>query len=213
MRLDLLLTSPSKLTMFWLVGRPKEFDRDVALEAAKSVFWRQGFNGTSTDDLRLAMGIGRQSFYDTFGGKREVFLEALRKYMSDQVSEYFEKLRSESPFNGIRELLLSIANEPADDRARGCLGVLSVCEFGTGDKDVSDIAGSAGKLLDRLLENVLRDARARGEVRSSLDVRAAARFLRTTLIGLRVAARGGATPEMLREIGDVALDGLRAPRN
>ncbi len=59
------------------MARPKEFDRDKALESALATFRKNGFGATTTDDLRLAMGIGRQSFYDTFKGKREIYLEAL----------------------------------------------------------------------------------------------------------------------------------------
>ena len=52
------------------MSRPKEFDRADALEAAKVVFWKKGYDATTTDDLRHAMSIGRQSLYDSFGGKR-----------------------------------------------------------------------------------------------------------------------------------------------
>jgi len=52
--------------------RPKEFDRDAAVERAMSVFWSKGYAATSTDDLLQAMRIGRQSMYDTFGDKRRL---------------------------------------------------------------------------------------------------------------------------------------------
>ena len=60
------------------MSRPKEFDRAEALAAAKVVFWKKGYDATTTDDLRHAMKIGRQSLYDSFGGKRPLYLEVLR---------------------------------------------------------------------------------------------------------------------------------------
>ena len=54
------------------MARPKQFDRDEALQSALGIFRQKGFSATSTDDLRLAMGIGRQSFYATFKGKKDV---------------------------------------------------------------------------------------------------------------------------------------------
>jgi hypothetical protein len=39
------------------VARPKEFDREVAVERAISVFWSKGYAATSTDDLLAAMKI------------------------------------------------------------------------------------------------------------------------------------------------------------
>src|SRR6266436_4919541 len=76
------------------MARPKEFDRDKALESALATFRKNGFGATTTDNLRLAMGIGRQSFYDTFKGKKEIYLEALRKYNSDRMLGYFEIFRN-----------------------------------------------------------------------------------------------------------------------
>ena len=67
--------------------------RQKAVESALATFRKNGFGATTTEDLRLAMGIGRQSFYDTFKGKREIYLEALRKYNSDRVLGFFRDLQ------------------------------------------------------------------------------------------------------------------------
>jgi len=41
------------------------------------VFWAEGYEATSMQDLVEAMGINRGSLYGTFGGKRALFLAAL----------------------------------------------------------------------------------------------------------------------------------------
>jgi AcrR family transcriptional regulator len=69
------------------MARPREFDRDEAVRLAIDVFREKGFEGTSTDDLLCAMGIGRQSMYDTFGDKRGLYIEALRRYNAESVAE------------------------------------------------------------------------------------------------------------------------------
>ena len=57
--------------------RRKDFDPEKALRKAIRLFSQQGFAATSTDDLMRVMNIGRQSMYDTFGDKRNLFLKAL----------------------------------------------------------------------------------------------------------------------------------------
>src|SRR5260370_17975926 len=124
------------------------------------------------------MGIGRQSFYDTFKGKREIYLEALRKYNSDRVLGYFEIFRkSGSPLKALAGMLTSISVESSKDRALSCLGVSSVCEFGSSDAEVSSINGAAASSLKSALEKLILEAQKKKEVRSSLDSKATARYL------------------------------------
>ena len=61
-------------------GRPRSFDRDAALERAMEVFWRQGYEATSINDLTAAMGINPPSLYAAFGDKERLFLEAVERY-------------------------------------------------------------------------------------------------------------------------------------
>lgn len=62
------------------VGRPRAFDKEVALEKALEVFWRKGYDGTSLADLTEAMGINKPSMYSTFGNKDQLFLQAIELY-------------------------------------------------------------------------------------------------------------------------------------
>jgi TetR/AcrR family transcriptional repressor of nem operon len=192
------------------VARPKEFDREAALAAAMQVFWAKGYDATSTDDLRHAIGIGRQSLYDTFGGKRTLYLEALRRYQDDSVAARVKTLRAAaSPLSAIEHFLVAVARETPTQRAMGCMGVRAICDFGTSDPDVSALGKAAGNVVQSALEDTLRDAKAKNEVRPSVDVHAAAQFLQATLTGLKVAAQAGSTPRVLRGIAAVAVDGLR----
>lgn len=194
--------------------RPKEFDREVVLETAKTVFWRKGYKATSTEDLRLAMGIGRQSFYDTFGGKREIYLEVLRRYNAERVQAYVAMLRAApSPLAALENLLLSFSKEKPQRRALGCLGVAAISEFGASDLEVARIGTSSSAHLESLLRHILSDAKAKGEVRPSLNERAAARHLIATILGLKVMSKSGANTKTLRDVAATALEGMSSPRS
>jgi len=192
------------------MARPKEFNRDTALEKAQDVFWEKGFNATSTDDLRLAMGIGRQSFYDTFKGKREAYLEVVRHYAEGRFAFYLSMFRkADNALEGLQEFLTHIALEPAQKRKLGCLGISSICELGTSDKDLSSIHESSSTKILSLLEIVIKDAQKDKFIRKNLDPETVAKYLLTVSAGMRVHCKGGASVQELKNMAKITIDGLK----
>ncbi len=55
------------------MGRPREFDESMVLEAVAEQFWSRGYAGTSMDAVAAATGLGKGSLYGAFGGKQELF--------------------------------------------------------------------------------------------------------------------------------------------
>ncbi len=75
-------------------GRQREFDEEIALEAAMSAFWANGFSGTSMADLTRAMGINKPSLYAAFGNKEALFVRALTHYLGKHGYPHAEKLQA-----------------------------------------------------------------------------------------------------------------------
>lgn len=193
------------------MARPREFDRDAALKAAIDVFWSRGFAATSTEDLVQAMGIGRQSFYNAFGDKRRLYLEALETYQRNATSCHIGRLTTPaSPLEGLRDLLVGLI--PDDDalRCRGCLGAGAVGEFGVSDTELTEmrqkmIAGLRERVVERL-----REGRRLGEIDPAIDIEQAASFVEITMTGLQLAARGGAGAKELHALAAFAVERFRA---
>jgi len=193
------------------MARPREFDRDAALRRAMSVFWAKGYAGTSTDDLLEAMSIGRQSMYAAFGDKRTLYVEALQRYQQDSVMGHLERLRSApSPIAGIENLLLGLIAVDYDTRLLGCMGVGSIGEFGTTDAALTALRARSGAVLFKALVKQLHAAQNAGEIDPSLDAERAAKFVQTTMQGIQVAARAGASVEALRDLALFAVERLKA---
>ncbi|OWV81524.1 TetR family transcriptional regulator [Rhizobium sp. R634] len=192
------------------MARHKEFDRDTALHAAIGMFSEHGYEGTSTDRLLTAMKISRQSMYDTFGDKRGLYLEALKRYNADSIGKILADLRREAkPIEALEGALVAFASRPAAEARRGCLGVSAICEFGRTDKEVAALTDSAGHALRAAMETLLGEARNAGDLATDVDMADAVHFLGATLSGMKVSARNGASPETLRGIARMAIRSLR----
>src|SRR3981189_2319812 len=182
------------------MARPREFDRDAAVERAMSVFWRKGYAATSTDDLLRAMNIGRQSMYDTFGDKHRLYLETLERDQGESVAENIRRLRSTaSPLAGVEALVIGIIASDKSTRERGCMGVGSICEFGNNDTDLAALRAKSGGAQHKALIERLRHAQAANEIGANVDIERTARFVETTMFGLQVAAKAGASLQSLRD--------------
>jgi TetR/AcrR family transcriptional regulator, transcriptional repressor for nem operon len=193
------------------MARPKEFDRDVAVERAMSVFWSKGFAATSTDDLLQAMKIGRQSMYDTFGDKRRLYVEALERYQQESVARHIKRLRSTaSPLAGIEALLIGVISSDRTTREMGCMGVGAVCEFGNADRELVQLRTKSSGVLHRALLERLQAALIADEIAKTVDIERAAHFVETTMLGLQVAARAGGSVQALRDTAAFALAGLKS---
>jgi TetR/AcrR family transcriptional regulator, transcriptional repressor for nem operon len=190
--------------------RPKEFDRDMAVKRAMSVFWSKGYAATSTDDLLQAMQIGRQSMYDTFGDKRRLYVEALERYQLESVAGHIRRLRSvSSPLAGIEALIVGVISPDRATREKGCMGVGAICEFGTADPQLAGLRAKSADMLHKALVERLQDAQAAGEIGETVDIERAARFVETTMLGLQVAAKAGQGARILRDMAAFAIAGLR----
>jgi TetR/AcrR family transcriptional regulator, transcriptional repressor for nem operon len=70
------------------------------------------------------------------------------------------------------------------------------------------IGHATSAVIRSALEEVLRKAKKMGEAKPSLDERAVAYFLQSTMVGMRVTAKTGASSEVLRAIALTALEVL-----
>jgi len=191
------------------MARSRQFDRGKALQAATRLFWTRGFAGASADDLIKEMGIARQSLYDTFGNKRDLYLEALRSYSTGNVSALIQILREEkSPCEALKRLLLAPALISREEREMGCFGINSICEFGVSDPDVVGAIEGSRVALSAAIGALIDEAKRKGEIPGNIDTRAANNYIGCVTAGLKVAGRAGASSEMLREMGEMAMTAL-----
>jgi AcrR family transcriptional regulator len=188
-----------------IVARSKEFDPEEALTAAVGVFREHGFEGTSAEMLVRAMGIGRQSFYDTFGDKWKLYRLALRHYVAAEAKAHGTALRSEPrAIDGIRAMI----NRVVADAREACLGVNSICEFGR-TLEVAEIHDVAARVIRAAILKRVREAQTEGDIASDLDPKEVAEFLSASFAGIRIAARSGADVRQLRALGQLTLRALR----
>lgn len=183
------------------LGRPREFDRDAALDAAMRLFWRKGFGDTSLEDLLEVMGISKSSFYAAFRSKEEIFRETLKRYSDLMATELGGKLlQASSGLSFIEEILSIPVQEVIENRANGCLIINSAAEFGQRHPEFCQDVGMAIGLFERLFQQAVLRGQSEGDIRSQADAASLGVFLCATFGGLRTLAKAGASAEKIRTV-------------
>jgi AcrR family transcriptional regulator len=189
------------------IGRPREFDRDAALEAAMLLFWRKGFAAASMSDLCDAMGISSPSLYAAFGSKEALYLEAVEYYARTIGPPVWDKLAEGATARaGIENLLIAWTESLPKSRATpaGCMALLAA----VGDEWPAAIVRVVKKVrLEMLgtLRSRLETAVARGELPASTDIDGLSRFYLSVFQGMAVQAKDGATSAELRAVAAAAM--------
>jgi TetR/AcrR family transcriptional repressor of nem operon len=164
-------------------------------------FWRCGYEAASLPDLLKAMGISRQSLYDTFGSKRELYIRAIEHYRATQLSQALALLgREGSPIENVRAAVRFFPKMAAAAGCRGCLVANAIVEMDSRDAELARLLGDTLEGLRRGFEGALRRARARGELGPGKSPRRLSRALTNAVMGIAVTGRLGVGRAALRDI-------------
>lgn len=192
-------------------GRPRAFDSDRALEGAMQLFWRHGFGATSLVELLDAMGIGRSSFYQSFGSKRDVFVLAVDRYREQLVTSLEEAL--EAAPNGwafIEQALVSVADGTGGlEGRRGCLVFNTAAEMGLNDAEIAARVSASIDAFSQVFAQACRRAQREGDLPPDSDAGLVGRQAVMAISGLQTFAKAGLPRSELGALARVAVESLR----
>ena len=188
-------------------GRPREFDYEQALERAMEVFWHHGYEGTGMAELVERTGVAKQSLYNTFGNKQQLFTAALEHYAENQHRAVLDVLeRPGSPLANIEALLAMWREKAVSEDCSGCFIVNSIVEVDSQDSEAARFLARKIHHLERGFREALERAAEAGEIPSSVDPRQMARILVNTAQGLAILGKLPVGTEFLDDI----IEGTRA---
>lgn len=184
-------------------GKP-QYDEGAVIDAALDAFWRHGYAATSINMLTEATGLSRSSLYQRFQDKDGLFQIALATY-TDRVLRRMKSYEGGSARARLEALLRGLL-PMGSRRPPGCLLARSCAELvdlpAAGQK-----AALSGMSQQRdLLEGLLREAIAVGELPADADVAALAwYFLGVMQTILNLPQAGASRGELDRMIAVVML--------
>jgi TetR/AcrR family transcriptional regulator, copper-responsive repressor len=190
-------------------GRPRQYDSDQALARAAEVFWKNGYAGTSLDDLVVATGMNRPSLYAAFGDKRDLYLKTLEQYQQRARAIGAQIIADDPPLRVFLRRFYDAALDIylADGaEARGCYSISTAPAQATTDVVVRKFLAASFGATDAYLASQIAKARDRGELLSQAEPMALAQLATATLHTIAVRARVGTPRKQLVALTAGAID-------
>lgn len=184
------------------MGRHKEFDPEEVLDKAMLLFWRQGFEKTSMQELVEQTGIHKRSMYDTFGDKHTLFLMALGRYAD--VAERDQRVAATKDA-GARQMIRALLESsvvPAHDHPAGCMLVNCAAEVAVYDDQAAARIGSNFERSEKLIAQIIVRGQAQSEIGAAHDATVLASVIFNAWVGIRVQARNGTPANSLQRMVD-----------
>jgi len=174
------------------MGRPKGYDRDDVLVAARNLFWERGYEATSISDLEQRTGLNRSSLYQEFGSKHELFEAALECYADRVITVLLAELCNDDAtldtVAGLFTRLAKLFRSPTAVAIHGCLMVNATAELAAHDERIRPAAAKYRDQLRSSFKAALSKAAQNGEIDAN-TVATRAKLLTATLMGVWLTVR------------------------
>lgn len=173
-------------------GRPRGFDKDVAVQQAMRLFWEQGYEATSLAQLKAAMGdIAPASFYAAFKSKEALFRAVVDHYLATHgqvTAPLFDP--AVPPRVAVEQSLRASARMQTDGtHPLGCLVVLSTSTSSPESRHLQAMLATERGRNRTGLHVCLQRAINAGELYPDTDVPGLTAAFGAFLTGLSIEAR------------------------
>ncbi len=182
-------------------GRPLSFDRDAALDAAMRLFWQHGYEATSIAALTERMGITPPSLYAAFGDKRQLFREAVDRYLGGAAAVAGSIESAASAFDAARDLLTAAAiGDTGDATPPGCLLASSIVSASPSAADVREEMAAIRRDIEAALRRRIERDIGAGRLPAGSDAEMLAGHVFAVVQGMSTLAKDGAGRDKLLRI-------------
>ena len=175
-------------------GRPRTTNPDEVLDNVLKMFWKQGYAGTSLNDLVAASGMAKPGLYANFGDKETLYAKALDLY-ANRIAEPMlaevgdEELHIRTAIGGYLERIASTALNP--DGPKGCLIALSLIDIQSLPGSLREIAKARNAQRGKAILDRLKIAASRGQIGPEESVTDLASYFSAQALAVTSLARAG----------------------
>ncbi|MBF2709436.1 TetR/AcrR family transcriptional regulator [Flavobacterium soyangense] len=189
------------------MARTKNFNQEEILDKAVELFWINGYNATSANDLVENLGLSRSSLYDTFGDKRTLFVKSLQRYRSKIVNNMLFLVEHSTDIKKtIEEVFKLVIEQDIHSKiSKGCFMVNSAIELSACDEEIALIVMANQTDIVSTFEIAILKGQNLGQITTNFNANHLANFLYNSISGIRVAIKYNQNLDAINDIVKINL--------
>ncbi len=170
-----------------IMARRKQYREEEVIEKAMNLFWRNGYETTSTRMLENEMGINQFSIYSSFGNKQGVLLESIKCYKGKLKGIVGKLKNSGNGLEAIKQYFYDFLEfSKGNEHPMGCLLANTANELGShAGALINDEIGN----FTRSLRNLFVDILKQDATKSPQTLEKQANYLIISITGLSLASK------------------------
>jgi TetR/AcrR family transcriptional repressor of mexJK operon len=159
--------------------------------AAKDLFLRSGFQGTSTDAIKAAAGVSKETLYRYYASKEDLFVDVVRSLTAERLklSQWAEPSTEPTSLQDLRMRLRNIARQVLETMVQPeyqAMARLMLAELPRFPELGPLFRQTVPKPATKALLSLLHQGQAHGVVRQHLDLPLIGRMFFSTLLSYGV---------------------------
>ncbi len=159
--------------------------------AAKELFLRSGFQGTSTDAIKAAAGVSKETLYRYYASKEDLFVDVVRSLTTERLnlSQWAEPSTEPASLQDLRMCLRNIARQVLETMVQPeyqAMARLMLAELPRFPDLGPLFRQTVPKPATKALLSLLHQGQALGVVRQHIDLPLIARMFFSTLLSYGV---------------------------
>jgi TetR/AcrR family transcriptional repressor of nem operon len=189
------------------MARPRQFDEQFVMAAARRQFTETGYHGTSVDDLSRATGLSKGSLYGAFGDKEALFQRVFEEYCT--AAEEGVAARVQGPADeALYRIRAWLTFPDAGTDRLGCLLAKGTAELAWENDAIAARSLATFETLFDSCRQLVEQAQAAGHIDPNDDAAALGELIVATHRGLEALAKAGVDSATLNRIASAAVDNI-----
>lgn len=170
-------------------------NREMVISKGINLFWEKGFYNLGVDEICRETGMTKGAFYNAFKSKEQFLLSTIKAYgdfIEAHLQNQLQKGNAKA-FTKLKRLYISMLQDQANNKLKGCLVNNTMSELGALNQTVSNLTSIQFERFVKAIEPTVHQAQLQGDLDKNLSSSELSEIIHTAFFGFLTRSKSSET--------------------